>query len=592
MPLLCLLSLVDRRACRFSLILAFSIFAFTPSPKVFAAGPAATVTTVTVPSSPFPSGQIVTLKAAVTAAGAPVTYGFVSFREGSVVLGTASLAPDATASLNVQFPPGQFKITAKFLGSNAGQPSVSSPATLTQLGTSSVALSVNTSNQSATLTATVTGNQAVFPTGTVTFFDQTTGQPLGTVDLTAGTEQSGLQPNLIPPVVGTWADMLAYGNVLEGDYNGDGIPDYAAQTYNNSTGEEQLSVFLGQTNGNYTAVPPVNTDITRLFLSADFTNDGKDDLVTSTTNPRYSAVFTSNGDGTFNEQNQVYGTGQAAGDFTGDGKQDLLTMFGNTVSQYVVNPGDGTGNFNPAPEGIVGALEGSVADYNNDGNLDLIFAEYSETTGYPPYPSDFLGNDTGNYNGVTAIPLPTYPIYDYSGGFAADFNGDGKQDLAVYDGSNNLDIFLGDGTGNFITPTSAAGTIIPTGPILTYSVLDVNGDGIPDIVVVLESSINSSNNQPNATPNVEILIGKGNGTFTVYNGDNATPVTHPLLGSYPLTTPFTFTHGIVSTPSSATATATLTIPRMWPPRNQVIAEYHGNNVLPANNSTPVTFTVQ
>ena len=50
-------------------------------------------------------------------------------------------------------------------------------------------------------------------------------------------------------------------------------------------------------------------------------------------------------------------------------------------------------------------------------------------------------------------PLATDPVSVAVG----DFNGDGKQDLAVANyGSNNVSILLGDGAGNFSAPTNFA----------------------------------------------------------------------------------------------------------------------------------------
>src|SRR5215471_4179587 len=80
-----------------------------------------------------------------------------------------------------------------------------------------------------------------------------------------------------------------------------------------------------------------------------------------------------------------------------------------------------------------------------------------------------------------------------------DFNGDGKQDLAVAnEGSNNVSILLGTGTGSFATATSfAAGS----GP-QWVAVGDFNGDGKQDLAVA-----NFNDN------NVSILLGTGTGSF-------------------------------------------------------------------------------
>lgn len=575
-----------RRAANLPSAVLLSLLVVIGSPKLFAAGSAATATAVSVPSAPVSSGQVVTLTAMVTASGAPVTVGFVDFREGSVDLGTASLQSNGTASLKLQFPPGRFAITARFMGSNAGQPSVSRSEFLRQMGQSSTSLSAT----NGVLTATVTGSQPAAPRGVVTFFDLETHRRFGSAVLRGGTVSSGLQPGLAPPAVGTYADLFQYRNLLSGDFNGDGIPDYALLSYDSATGENMLDIFLGQANGTYTAVPPGATEYLRLYLAADFNNDGKTDLVASVSDPRSVSLLISNGDGTFTPQASVDGAGNAAGDFNGDGKVDLITNTGNAFSSLTLQFGDGTGNFNTQTTYFAGGLSGPVADYNNDGNLDLIGQSYSFDTGYAPYPSDYPGNGSGDFSTIAGIPIPSYP----TGGIAgpvADFNGDGKEDFVAYDDSANLYIFLGDGTGNFIAPSAAAGTIIPTGALLGYSTLDVNGDGIPDIVAVLESSLNADG-QPNPVPNVLVLIGKGDGTFTTYNGVSATPATYPLLGANNPNDLVSFSNvgGIASVPATGTATALLRAPRLGPGRHRIVALFDGDRFLPPSLSAPVWLT--
>src|SRR5919109_1044062 len=61
-----------------------------------------------------------------------------------------------------------------------------------------------------------------------------------------------------------------------------------------------------------------------------------------------------------------------------------------------------------------------------------------------------------------------------------DFNGDGKQDLAIANQhSNNASILLGDGAGNFSAPTNFGTGASP----LSVAVGDFNGDGKQAIAV-------------------------------------------------------------------------------------------------------------
>jgi len=70
---------------------------------------------------------------------------------------------------------------------------------------------------------------------------------------------------------------------------------------------------------------------------------------------------------------------------------------------------------------------------------------------------------------------------------AADFNGDGKLDLAVaYSGSNAVSILLGTGTGTFLPQVNYAVQKTP----LSLAVGDFNGDGKPDLAVANSGSNN------------------------------------------------------------------------------------------------------
>jgi hypothetical protein len=92
-----------------------------------------------------------------------------------------------------------------------------------------------------------------------------------------------------------------------------------------------------------------------------------------------------------------------------------------------------------------------------------------------------------------------------------DFNGDGKLDLAMADvASNTLRILLGNGDGTF---TLAPGNL-PTG-VEPYALAagDFNGDGKADLAVVSVASNNST-----------VFIGNGDGTFVQESANPATGI--------------------------------------------------------------------
>jgi hypothetical protein len=290
------------------------------------------------------------------------------------------------------------------------------------------------------------------------------------------------------------------------DFNGDGNLDLAV--VNLSSGD--VSILLGRGDGTFqTAVNYPAIAHATSIVAGDFNGDGHPDLAIA--NATSIAVLLGKGDGTFRTAIVTQGpftsiVGLAAGDFNNDGKLDLAVS-DSTNATVSILLGDGTGKFpteydyaagygvaNLNPVGNIFAM-----DLDGDGNLDVVAASgHPDVLTATPYLSDAILAFFGRGDGTLIGP----PGYHTGSGIdalaVADFNGDGKPDIAA--ASGNLWILLSSGGGNFKTPVSISlGSGVSASGI---AAADLNGDGKPDLVV---GDFNGSG--------VYVLLGNGDGTF-------------------------------------------------------------------------------
>jgi uncharacterized protein (TIGR03437 family) len=285
------------------------------------------------------------------------------------------------------------------------------------------------------------------------------------------------------------------------DVNGDGIPDLVVATF---TG---IVVFFGNGDGTFRPGPTTAAQAVLQFLATgDFNKDGKMDVALSDSVSGFVYILLGNGDGTFNLA-EKYLLGYAATsfyveDFDGDGNLDIVFACGHPDALFVqaftqvvgVLFGNGDGTFAGAPAYVVPVTPDSMvtADFNGDGKPDLAIA------GQPGGVSILLGSGGGGFQAGASLSSPNnsgLPI----GVAAGDLNGDGKVDLAINDTQNGAAIFLGNGDGTFQAPRDVAGGGSGTSYV---AIGDFSNDGKPDLAIA-----NGGSN------NVTILAGNGDGTF-------------------------------------------------------------------------------
>jgi hypothetical protein len=149
----------------------------------------------------------------------------------------------------------------------------------------------------------------------------------------------------------------------------------------------------------------------------------------------------------------------------------------------------------------------TVADFNGDGKPDLAVANWGDNT-----VSVLLGKGDGTFQEAVNCAAGTGPLWVTVG----DFNGDGKPDLAVANIAG-VSVLLGNGDGTFQPAANYPAGIGPR----SITVGDFDGDGKLDLAV--------TNGTPAMYENVSVLLGNGDGTFqppAIYTADHdATSVT-------------------------------------------------------------------
>lgn len=131
-----------------------------------------------------------------------------------------------------------------------------------------------------------------------------------------------------------------------------------------------------------------------------------------------------------------------------------------------------------------------AADFNNDGKPDLALSNH--TAGI----SVLLNNGDGSFGPPSILAAEALPWALCS----ADFNGDGKADLASHNmGPGTVSILLGDGTGNFSAAPGFSTGIFNTEASLCTGDFDNNGD--------IDLAVGSGFNY------MLVALGNGDGTF-------------------------------------------------------------------------------
>jgi len=380
----------------------------------------------------------------------------------------------------------------------------------------------------------------------------TEGGDAGTKDATASPSEGGPPP---PCAFTGFAPAAAYStaneplSVIAIDPTRSGHLDLVVGGRSASGPTSEL--FVNDGHGAFTASPyGASGNNVANMVAADFNGDGRVDLASQSNGSEFMDVGTDGGaigidlgtaTGSFGPQLVTYPTQRTtghlpAGDFNGDGRPDLAFAGfdyiesggpglpapepANLLLDVYLNAGDGTFGAPVAYANPDWFQSIATGDFDGDGHLDIAELTSVSEGGFDVF---FNAGDGTFRSKVTVVASTGWIAYGLG---VADFNGDGKDDVATttilnpnqQDEAYVLEVFTGAGNGTFDGPAIYPIVDVPS----VYQVVpgDFNGDGKPDLAMIIGNSSTTGFLEP--TP-VSVFENRGDGTF-------AAPVTYTVGG--------------------------------------------------------------
>ena len=370
------------------------------------------------------------------------------------------------------------------------------------------------------------------------------------------TSSLGLQPKRSMGTRGTPETLPTRSQIL--DVNSDGLADFVYYAVTSSV----LGQITGQFRirrdsspsyqypsddvwGTMTPNTHFSSEYTTFYL-ADLIGDSYPDVIYDDTEGNIH-VLMNTGDSLLGEDNvlgvrapgSLYNSTLRIADVNRDGVLDLIYEAGNQIKVLKGNAANGAFTaFSPEQNwGVrnteylfaIDANKFKTADVNGDGLPDVVYDGADGQIHVLINTGTSFGQDTPWLKAVDRV-MPNVQCGAFPGPpylFMADVNGDGLED-AIYTpcdpatGIYEIRVALSTGTG--FLPDVSWGTINASPNPVPYNVptiLDVNGDGLPDLVY----HSNFNDNQPNGTGYIQVFLNIGSafwyaGVWWTYTGNS------------------------------------------------------------------------